>query len=130
MGLHFCDSARCGDSEQATGGAILQDVAYHAASTAFLLLLAATAPVPENSLNILGESPNTALLSSWEQRASRVVAELLCLTGDAAMVQQDWKFIISLHNTLIWLFLLPQKVRQAERLCRRTARSQCVCSSF
>lgn len=31
------------------------------------------------------------------------------------MVQQDWKFIISLCNTLTWFFLLPPKVRQAER---------------
>lgn len=59
-------------TEQAIGGAILQNMAYHAASTiVFLLLLAATAPVPENNLNILGESPNTALLSSWAQRVSR-----------------------------------------------------------
>ena len=75
-------------------------------------------PIPENTLNILGEHPNTTLLSPWEQKASRFGVELRCLTGAPAAAQQDWK-CISVHNTLTWLlsvlFFFPWQVRQAER---------------
>lgn len=77
-----------GDPAGAVGATISQGMQHHPASTGFIILLTATAPVPENNLNILGECPNTALLSPWEGRASRLGAEPLCLTG--VLLQLIW----------------------------------------
>lgn len=98
-----------GDTAGTVEATVSQGTPCHAASIGFITLLTATAPGPENNLNTLGEHPNTVLLSPWEQRASVLVAGLLCLTGAAAVAQQDQKLISPQYTHLasFSLFLLP-----------------------
>lgn len=78
-----------GGTASPVGAVLPWGMSNHAVSIGFITLLAATTPVPENNLNILGEHPNAIFLSPWEQKASRFGAELFCQTGAAAVAQHD-----------------------------------------
>lgn len=57
-----------GGTASPVGAVLPWGMSNHAVSIGFITLLAATTPVPENNLNILGERPNAIFLSPWSQK--------------------------------------------------------------
>lgn len=124
-GAHWGHCWQCGDNRSSGHAKLCYRYWFHCSPDCY-------SPCPWKQSEYSGRASNKTLLSPWEQKTSRLWAELLCLTSCCS--SSAWPKIHlspqSPHLASLSRFLLPLESEAGWKVCRWTQRSQCGCSHF